>query len=258
MGEKILTEYLHDRQSVRLVLHAPKANVLDSAMMAELHEQLTSLAGEPGLKLVQLTGAGDHFSFGASVQEHTRDRAPAMLSQFHALFYDLVSLAVPTVALVSGQCLGGGLELAAACSFVFADQTAKMGQPEITLGVFAPVASLILPLKIGQTRADDLLITGRSVSASEAASMGLVTRVFDSREAMLKEVDEWAVKQILPKSASSLKFASRAARQEFNTKLMGRLKTMEAVYVNELMATHDANEGIGSFLEKRPPAWKNN
>jgi cyclohexa-1,5-dienecarbonyl-CoA hydratase len=257
MPDKVTFESLHDGQVVRLTLSAPKANVLDSEMMAGLHVLLADLKKREELKLLQFTGAGDHFSFGASVQEHVRERAPEMLRQFHGLFRALIELAVPTAALVSGQCLGGGLELALMCNFLFLDRSAKLGQPEINLGVFAPPASLILPLKIGQQKADEVLLTGRILTAEEAEVMGLVSALFPDREALVRGVDEWLVKNILPKSAASLRFAVRAARLRFNELLSAKLREIESLYVDGLMATHDANEGIASFLERRKPAWKN-
>jgi cyclohexa-1,5-dienecarbonyl-CoA hydratase len=256
MAEKILTETLHEGQVVRLTLNAPKANVLDAEMMAELQTALTELRDQPSVKLVQFIGAGDHFCFGASVPEHTREKAPQMLKQFHQLFYTLADLAIPSAALVSGQCLGGGMELALMCNFMFADKSAMLGQPEIQLGVLAPPASLLLPMKVGQARADDLLLTGRVMSAEEAAGMGLLTALYDDRESMLAGVDTWTAKQIVRKSASSLKFAVRAARLEFNRVVKERLKEQERLYIDELMVTHDANEGIASFLEKRRPDWQ--
>ena len=257
MADKILTEYFCDRQVVRITLNAPKANILDAAMMSEIAAELRALKSEPAVKLLEFCATGDHFSFGASVQEHTREQAPRMLDQFHGLFHSLIDLAIPTAALVSGQCLGGGLELALMCNFLFVDETAKLGQPEINLAVFAPPSSLILPLKIGQARADALLLTGASISAAEALAAGLAFRVFASREVMQQKVDEWVQKEILPKSASSLRFAVKAARHLFNDALTERLKKVERMYLSELMNTHDANEGIASFLERRPPIWEN-
>jgi len=253
----LVTEWLHQRQVLRLTLDAPKANVLDAAMMEQLRQVLDSLDGEPQLKLLQFTGAGAHFSFGASVAEHTRELAPRMLEQFHGLFRALIGLAVPSAALVSGQCLGGGLELALMCNVMFVDESASLGQPEIQLGVFPPPASLILPLKLGQARADELLLSGRSIKGAEAAAMGLAFRCSADRDAMLAEAEAWTVQQILPKSASSLRFAVRAARAAFNDSLLERLGQLERLYVSELMATHDANEGIAAFLQRRPPTWMN-
>jgi cyclohexa-1,5-dienecarbonyl-CoA hydratase len=257
MAQKILVEYLYERAVARVTLNSPKGNVLDSAMMGDLHAALDGFSTEPQLKLIQFIGSGDHFSFGASVAEHVRDQATGMLKQFHGLFLKLMELRVPTAALVSGQCLGGGLELALMCNFLFVTKSSALGQPEISLAVFPPPASLILPMKIGQARADDLLLTGRSIVGVEAAEIGLAIRAFDSKDAMLAEVDEWTRKHILPKSASSLRFAVAAARQDFNETLRRNLGLLEAAYVEKLMATYDANEGIASFLERRPAVWQN-
>ena len=253
MAEKILRQSLHGDQVVRLTLNAPKAN---ADMMTDLQKALGDLRQQPGVKLLQFIGAGDHFCFGASVAEHTRENAPQMLKQFHELFYTLADLAIPTAAFISGQCLGGGMELALMCNFMFAERSAMFGQPEIKLGVFAPPASVILPLKVGQSKADELLLSGGIISAEEAEKMGLLTQVYDDRESMLAGVDTWTERQILRKSASSLRYAVRAARLEFNRVIKEKLREQERLYLDELMATHDANEGIASFLEKRKPEWQ--
>ncbi len=257
MSDKILSQSLHGDQVIRLTLNAPKANVLDAEMMTDLQRALDELREQPDVKFLQFAGAGDHFCFGASVAEHVREKAPQMLKHFHQLFYTLADLAIPTAALVSGQCLGGGMELALMCNFLFVDKSAKLGQPEINLGVFAPPASLILPMKVSQPKADELLLSGKIISAEEAMKIGLAAEIFDDHESMLTGVDAWLEKNILPKSASSLRHAVKAARMEFNSVIKNELQKQEQLYINELMATHDANEGIQSFLEKRKPEWQN-
>ena len=252
---KISTESLYDGQVVRFILNTPKANVLDAEMMTELQSGFENI--DANVKLIQFTGAGDHFSFGASVPEHTKENAPEMLRQFHGLFKTLMNLSVPTMALVSGQCLGGGMELAISCNFLFLDETARLGQPEIVLGVFAPPASLILPMKVGQTKADELLLSGRSMKPNEVMSSGLGTQLFESQQSMIDGANNWVEKHILGKSASSLRFASRAARTAFNENLSVSLDKLAETYTTKLMETHDANEGIEAFLEKRKPEWTN-
>ena len=254
--KKIRREELFDGQVIRLILNAPKANVLDGEMMAEMQSELENISKD--VKLLQFVGAGDHFSFGASVPEHTKENASEMLQQFHGLFKTLIDLSVPTMALVSGQCLGGGMELAIFCNFLFLDESARMGQPEINLGVFAPPASLILPMKIGQSKADDLLLTGRSMKPNEIMSSGLGTKLFDDHQSMMESAQEWIEKYILSKSASSIRIANGVARTLFNNTLSENLNTLAKMYTQKLMETHDANEGINSFLEKRNPEWKNN
>lgn len=254
---KIIKEKIFEGQVVQLTLNAPKANILDRQMMAELQEELESLKSDRKVKLILFAGAGNHFSFGASVAEHVREAAPGMLAKFHQLFYTMIDLGIPTAARVSGQCLGGGLELALFCNFLFVDQSAKLGQPEIQLGVFAPPASLMLPLKIGQARADEILLTGRSITADEADKFGLITAVYENPEILMTGVNGWIEKYILPKSASSMKSAVKAARTGFNRMLRDNLQELEKVYIQDLMNTRDANEGIQAFLEKRQPSWEN-
>jgi cyclohexa-1,5-dienecarbonyl-CoA hydratase len=255
--QKIKVEYNHNNSVARIILDDGKGNVLDSIMMGDLLELLNSFKDKNDLKLITFEGEGKHFSFGASVEEHTKENAPAMLEQFHKIFYTISDLAIPTLAKISGQCLGGGLELALVCNFLFADKSANLGQPEILLGVLPPPASVILPLKIGNAKAEELIITGKAISAEEGKAMGLINEVFEDKDAMEKELDEWIKKNIVNKSASSLRYVVRASRTTFNHLLKKMLPAVEEMYINGLMETDDANEGITSFLEKRKPVWKN-
>jgi cyclohexa-1,5-dienecarbonyl-CoA hydratase len=150
--EKIKVSYTHDNSVARIILDDGKGNVLDHIMMDELLMLLDSYKDNNHIKVIIFEGAGKHFSFGASVDEHQKDMAAAMLKSFHQLFFTLRDLSIPTLAKISGQCLGGGMELAIMCNFLFADKTAKLGQPELVLGVFPPPASIILPEKIGLAR----------------------------------------------------------------------------------------------------------
>lgn len=249
---KIRVETFLEGQALRIVLDDPKGNVLDSIMMASINGLLDEIEGQKEVKLLCFTGAGDHFCFGASVQEHVGERAAAMLGAFHGMFQRLVKLAIPTVAAVRGRCLGGGMELAAFCNRVVAHPEALFGQPEIQLAVLPPLASLILPLRLGQGGADDLILTGRTVKAGEAREMGLVE---DLAEDPLAAVEAWASREIAPKSASSLRWTVRAARWHWNEVLRASLGAVEQLYLRDLMATHDANEGLAAFLEKRKPHW---
>jgi cyclohexa-1,5-dienecarbonyl-CoA hydratase len=254
--EKLQLEYSHEGAVANIILNDGKGNVLDNIMMLEILDVFKEIRANQHIKLITFTGQGKHFSFGASVEEHTKELAPTMLRTFHKIFEEIVDMGIPTMAKISGQCLGGGLELALICNFMFADKTAVLGQPEIVLGVFPPPASIILPIKIGNARAEEMLITGRSVKADEAERIGLLNHVFDDKEALNAGADEWIQQHIIPKSASSLKFAVKAARTTFNYILGNKLPQLEYVYTQQLMQTNDANEGINSFLEKRKPVWK--
>ena len=255
MMKKLVCEKLFDNQVWKIVLNEPKANVVDSIMLREFQSVFDALSTERRCKLLILQGAGKHFSFGVSVEEHTEAFAPEMLDLFHGFFIRLSDLAVPVCSLVSGQCLGGGLEMASFAHFVFADETARLGQPEINLAVFAPPASFMLPLKVGHTAAEDMLLTGRTLDAHEAKAMGLVTRVYPDRETMETKAGEWIQEHILPKSALALKIAVRAVRRDFNARLRESLDAYKALYLKETMTSHDGKEGLGSFLEKRKPVW---
>ncbi len=255
--QKIKTEFTHGGSVCQVKLDDGKGNILDSIMMNDLHVLFSSLSDMKDVKLITFEGVGKNFSFGASVPEHTKEQCGDMLMTFHQLFYELVGLAIPTMARVSGKCLGGGMELALFCNFIFADKTATFGQPEIMLGVFAPPASLMLPMKIGTARAEELLLTGNSISAERGKEIGLVNDVFESKEEMEAELDGWIKKNITSKSASSLRYAVRAARFKFNRAIKKDLPRLERMYVGKLMATQDGSEGINSFLGKRKPEWKN-
>ena len=251
---KIKAQPVHEGQVLRIVLADPPGNVLDARMMGEISACLGTEGARPEMKAIVFEGEGKHFCFGASVEEHQKARAPEMIRAFHGLFKQMLALSVPTVSLVRGQCLGGGMELAAFCNFIIAEPGAKFGQPEIKLGVLPPVAALILPPIIGQARADDLILTGRSIDAATAHAWGLVHVVAEEGAEVLEKLLE---KHLLPKSAAALRHANRASRFAWDKTLGAELDRMERYYVDELMESEDANEGIASFLDKRPPAWKN-
>ncbi len=246
-------EVRDDGQVLHLLLDAPKANVLDANMLAGISAAYDEHAERPRLKAVVFEGAGSHFSFGASVAEHTREEAPRMLATLHGLARKMVRAGVPTLAVVRGQCLGGGLELAGLATWIFASPTAMFGQPEIKLGVFPPLASVLLPWRLGGARALDLCVSGRSIDAQTALQWGLAQSVTDDPAAAAAE---FVTKELLPKSGSSLRHAERAVRAELLRRLDEDLARLERDYLDDLMTTHDANEGIGAFLEKRAPRWQ--
>lgn len=255
--EKIKLNYTHNNSVARIILDDGKGNVLDNIMMSELLQVLNSFNDKNDIKLITFEGAGKHFSFGANVEEHKKVNAASMLKTFHSIFYSILDLSIPTLAKIAGQCLGGGMELALVCNFMFADKSAVFGQPEIKLGVFPPPASVMLPLKIGNAKAENLLITGNSITAEEAKAIGLINKVFDNKEEMEEKINIWINENIIPKSASSLRYSVKASRIVFNHLVKKMLPELEKMYVSELMETEDANEGINSFLEKRKPTLGN-
>lgn len=249
----IRTESLEDGAVTRIVLDAPKANILDAAMIAGVSRAFDERVTKD-TKLVIFQGAGRHFSFGASVEEHQKEQAATMLSAFHGLFRKMAEVAVPTCALIDGQCLGGGLELAAWCTLIVATPVARLGQPEIQLGVIAPMASVLLPWRAGGRAALDLCVTGRTISAQEAMRLGIVDAVVEDPEAWWRQHYAEYLKE---RSASSLRFAERAVRMDLMRRLQTDLPAIETLYLEELMATHDANEGIDAFIKRRKATFKN-
>ena len=253
MADLVHVESLDAGAFWRVTFGAAKGNILDRATMRALAGIFRDARTARSLKGVCLEGAGADFSYGASVQEHLPGEVPAMLADFRTLFLDLLDSGVVTIAAVHGQCLGGGLELASVCHRIFASHAAQFGQPEIALGVFAPIASIVLPARLGRAHGEDLCLTGRIVRAEEARAMGLVDEIAADPFAAAVA---WARTHFGRRSASSLRFAVRAARADLTARVRAELPALEALYADELMATGDAVEGLSAFLEKRRPAWK--
>ena len=248
---KVWTE--RDGALLRLRLARPKANIVDAAMIASLQMAIDAHRGNARIVAVLLDAEGPHFSFGASVEEHLAERCATMLASLHALLLSMLEWPLPILVAVKGQCLGGGLELALGGNLIFAGSDAKLGQPEIQLGVFAPAASCLLPPRIGQAAAEDLLFSGRSVGADEALRLGLVNFVAaDPEAAALAYFDQ----HLAGKSASSLACAVAAARGGYLPEVRRRIAEVERLYLNRLMQTRDANEGLAAFIAKRPPKWE--
>jgi cyclohexa-1,5-dienecarbonyl-CoA hydratase len=246
-------ELLFDGAVLRLVLDAGPGNVIDRALCQELHAAADEARDNPRLVAVVLDHEGKHFSYGASVEQHAPEEVGRMLPTLHAAARALVTLDVPLVAVVRGLCLGGGLELAALADRIVSHPGARFGQPEIQLGVFAPIASALLPRLIGPRPATDLLITGRTLSAEEAHTRGLVAELAEDPAGSALA---WVSEHLLPRSASSLRFAVAAARRSWRAGFLSDLEEHERVYLEQLMATHDAPEGIAAFLEKREARWE--
>ncbi|MDE2335197.1 MAG: cyclohexa-1,5-dienecarbonyl-CoA hydratase [Rhodospirillales bacterium] len=242
-----------DGALLRLRLARPKANVLDAAMLEAFAAALAPLETMPALRAILIDAEGPHFSFGASVEEHLPASCAAMLRGFHAVLLRLLEAPAPVVVAVRGQCLGGGMELALTGTRIVADTEARFGQPEIRLGVFAPMASALLPERIGRPAAEAMLLSGATLSADAAHAAGLVQAVVADPEAAALA---WIEKELLDKSAAALRLALRAARIGFARPLRARLEELETLYLDELMRTHDASEGLRAFLERRPPHWE--
>ena len=242
-----------DGALLRLRLARPKANLIDAAMIAALHGALVEHRGQGRLRAVLLDAEGPHFSFGASVEEHLPDRCATMLAALHALLLAMLEFPAPILVAVRGQCLGGGLEVALAGGPIFAAPDAQLGQPEMKLGVFAPAASCLLPYRLNQPDAEDLLFSGRSISGEQAKAIGLAQAVAADPEAAALAYFE---QHLANKSAAALACALAAARGAYIADVRSRLAEIERLYLDRLMQTRDANEGLAAFLARRQPKWE--
>ncbi len=238
-----------------ITLNRPPVNILNIAMMEEINDQLNAWQGKKDLKVVLFNARGKCFSAGVDVGEHMGDLAPKMIGAFHRMFRLMDTLGIPTVASVYGSCLGGGCELAVFCDLVVSSQGAKYGQPEIQVGVFPPIAAQIMPRIMGRKAAMELILSGKIISAEEARTMGLVNQVVPEEE--LEEATVKFVKPYLKLSAEVLRKTKKAVSAGLMDDFEPSLKVIEDIYLNELMQTADAREGLKAFLEKRKPEWKN-
>jgi cyclohexa-1,5-dienecarbonyl-CoA hydratase len=239
--------------AVHIVLDRPPLNILDIAMLEELDGALREVAGNDQAAVVVLTGEGRAFCAGVDVADHMGDRMGRMLDAFHAVIERLLSFEAPVIAAVNGAALGGGCELLLACDLVLARSDARLGQPEIRLGVFPPAAAALLPSRIGVHRALDLILTGRTLHATEALAIGLVSRVLPA-EGFAAAVDAF-VSDLASLSAPVLRLAKRATVLRATNRLE-RLEAAERLYAGELMQLTDPHEGLSAFLDKRAPVWK--
>lgn len=243
-------------RTATLTLNRPPLNILDIPTIALLGDAVEELAADPDLQVLILRGAGNKaFSAGVAVQDHTPDKVTAMLETLHRAIRRLRNLDAITVAAVHGHCLGGGMELALACDLVIAEDGARFGQPEIELGCFAPVASALLPPRIGAGRTLDLLLTGRNLVCEEAERLGLVTRRVP--EGRLEATVAALVTGITARSAPVTRLTKKAVRAGRDLPFDEALAETERIYKEELLPLEDLEEGAAAFLEKRRPVWKN-
>jgi len=239
---------------VRLTLNRPPLNILTLAIIRELAGALDTVAMQPHLKALVLAANGKAFCAGVDVADHTPERTEPMIREFCALFTRLRTLPMLTIAVVQGAALGGGTELAVACDMVLAATSARFGQPEIKLGVFPPIAAALFPQLIGYQQAARLLFSGETITASEAAQLGLVTSMVADDE--LETALERRLAQLRGTSAAALHMTKRALLYGADLGVTRALPKVEDLYLQDLMATADAREGVQSFIEKRQPVWR--
>jgi cyclohexa-1,5-dienecarbonyl-CoA hydratase len=241
------------RNVARISLNNPPLNVINLSMMDELVQAFAEIDQHPEISTVLIKGEGGSFSAGVSVAIHTPDQVQSMLDKFHAVIRAMVASRKIIVAAVRGNCLGGGAELAMVCDLVYTTKSAQWGFPEITLGCFPPVACTALAALIGQKRAAELILTGRHITGREAANIGLVNHAVADYK--LNVTVENILKQLTTMSASSLALTKKATYAWDSMHFDKGLARAEKVYLEELMKTSDAQEGINAFLQRRKPRW---
>jgi cyclohexa-1,5-dienecarbonyl-CoA hydratase len=239
--------------AARITLNNAPLNVIDVPMMEELSHLLTEIESQPDISVIVISGEGNTFSAGVDVAAHTSDKIEEMLSKFHSFIRALIATKKVTIAAVHGHCLGGGAELAMVCDIVVTTDSAQWGFPEIKLGCYPPVACTALAALVGQKRAVDLILTGRSINGKEAAEIGLATRSVAEND--LKSVVDDCISRLRQLSPAALSIAKKASYAWDAMHFDKGLARAEKIYFDELMQTADAQEGIRAFMEKREPKW---
>jgi cyclohexa-1,5-dienecarbonyl-CoA hydratase len=246
-----------DDRVARITFARPPLNIFNIAMMREIGRALADCVDRRELVAIVFAAASDTraFSAGVAIEEHVAETIYQMLESFHAIFRSLEQLGKPSIAIVDGAALGGGCELAAGCDIVIASERARFGQPEIKLGVFPPVACVLLPSIIGDKRARELILTGELIDAGQALALGLVNHVVPTLQ--LEQKTGELLAKLRELSSASLEAARRAIDLGRGRSLDAALSEVENLYLHELMKTEDANEGVKAFMEKRRPLWLN-
>jgi cyclohexa-1,5-dienecarbonyl-CoA hydratase len=252
---KSLVQHRVDGRIGRITLDRPPLHIIDFPMMEDLAAAVAAIAREPDIAAMILTSTGDKaLSAGVDIKVHTPEQAPAMLERFHAVVRAIGDLPCVTVAGCRGVALGGGFELALACDMIVAEEGSSFGLPEIWLGCFPPAAAAILPHIITPQKAYELVLTGEPITAAEAKALGIVN-ILTPRGTLDAALASY-VSLFAEKSAAALRLAKRALRMGEEMRTGEALKQIERLYVDELMRTEDAHEGIRAYLEKREPKWK--
>jgi cyclohexa-1,5-dienecarbonyl-CoA hydratase len=237
----------------RIAMHHAPLNVIDISLMEELAQTLAEIESRPDVSTLVLSGEGKAFSVGVDVAAHTPDKVQEMLARFHAVVRALIATKKVTIAAVHGHCLGGGAELAMVCDVVYTTHSAQWGFPEIKLGCYPPVACTALAALVGQKRASELILTGRSISGKEAAEIGLANHAVP--EGKLAAAVEECLADLRKLSPATLALTKKAIYAWDSMHFDKGLARAEKTYLEDLMTTADAQEGIRAFIEKREPRW---
>lgn len=242
-----------DGAVARLTLHDPPLNILTRKALARIRDHVGRLARDASIRALILGADGENFSAGASVQEHLPPDHETLIPEFTATIRAVRDFPLPVVAAVRGRCLGGGFELALAADMVVAGEAAVFGVPEIRLGVFPPAACAMLSGRVPAGMAAELLFTGGTVDAATAARAGLVHQVVPTDRVDADAIE--LARRVARNSGAALRTAKAALRAAEGGAVDAALGKAEAVYLTDLMNTHDALEGLHAFVEKRRPQW---
>ena len=237
-----------------LTLAHPPVNILTRDVLAQYRAHFADLAATPGLRVLVLRAEGKHFSAGADVGEHLPPTYQELIPEFMATIRALWDFPLPVVAAVRGRCLGGGFELVQPADVVVAGESAAFGQPEILLGVIPPAACALLPRLCGPARAALITLGGDPLDAQAAQAAGLVSVVVP--DARVEEEALGLATRFARHSAAALTITKRALRAAADRTAPDAMAEAERLYLSDLMATRDANEGLRAFLDKRPATWE--
>jgi cyclohexa-1,5-dienecarbonyl-CoA hydratase len=237
----------------RIALNHPPLNVIDILMMDELSAAISEIESHPDVSVVVLNGEGNAFSAGVDVAAHTPDKVEEMLLKFHGVIRAVVASKKVTIAAVHGHCLGGGAELAMVCDITHTTSSSQWGFPEIKLGCYPPVACTALASLVGQKHAAGLILTGRTIGGIEAAQIGLANRAV-ANNGLASAIDN-LVRDLLKLSPAALALTKKSLYAWDAIHFDKGLARAEKIYLEELMKTADAQEGIHAFMEKREPKW---
>ncbi|MGA2418493.1 MAG: enoyl-CoA hydratase/isomerase family protein [Candidatus Acidiferrum sp.] len=239
----------------RITLNRPEHNLLNEVMLREISDAITSAGERDDVKLLVLDSACKVFCGGIDIGEYTSQRVFQMLDAFHAAFAGMLDVGKPVVCVVNGPAIGGGAELAAFGDLVIASPKARFAQPEITIGVFPPLASTILPFLVGPKTALELVLTGEAVTAERALELGLINRLVP--ESQLEQTVNELVSRITAHSGPVLTMAKKAILGGMGLSLRDGMKNSMNIFLNELYKLEDSQEGLRALVEKRKPNWKN-
>jgi cyclohexa-1,5-dienecarbonyl-CoA hydratase len=237
----------------RVTLQNPPLNIIDLPMMEQLTHELAGIESRPDISIIVLSAQGKAFSAGVDVAAHAPDKVEEKLTKFHAAIRTLVASKKVTIAAVHGLCLGGAAELAMVCDMVYTTDSAQWGFPEIKLACYPPVACTALAALVGQKRAAELILTGRTINGSEAAAVGLANRALPEPE-LASTVNE-CVNRLQQLSPAAMALTKKAFYVWDSMHFDKGLARAEKIYLEELMKTQDAHEGIRAFMDKREPKW---